>query len=108
MIIGGDFNCAICPMMDRLPSQTNISKNAKAVLNINKELDQLGIWRHYNPTSKQYTFHSQPHHSASRIDYIFVSRCLLHLVEHAEIGHIALSDHAPVIMEMQPLRPNDC
>ena len=107
MIIGGDFNCALCPMTDRLPPQTNISKNARSVLNINKEFDLLDIWRHCNPLSKQYTFHSQPHSSASRIDYIFVSRCLSHLVEHVDIGHIALSDHAPVVMAMHPLRPHD-
>lgn len=89
------------------PPQTNTSKNAKIVININKELDFVDIWRLYNPFSKQYTFHSQPHLSASRIDYIFVSMCLLHLVEHVDIGHIALSDHAPVVMAMQPLRPSD-
>lgn len=50
-------------------------------------------------------FHSQLHSSASRIDYIFVSRCLTHLVEQVDIGHIALSDHAPVIMSIQPLKP---
>lgn len=103
IIIGGDFNCALCPMMDRLLPQTNISKNAQAVLNINKEFDLVDIWRHYNLLSKQYTFHSQPHLSASCIDYIFVTRCLLHLVEHADIGHIALLDHAPVVMTMQTL-----
>uniref|UniRef100_A0A673ATC2 Endonuclease/exonuclease/phosphatase domain-containing protein n=1 Tax=Sphaeramia orbicularis TaxID=375764 RepID=A0A673ATC2_9TELE len=89
MIIGDDFNCALCSVMNRLPSQTSKSKNAKAVLNINKEFDLRDIWRHYSPTSKQYTFHSHPYHSASYI------------------GHITLSDHAPVIMGMQLLRPND-
>lgn len=49
MIIGGDFNCALSPMMDRLPPQTTQSKNAQAVLNINKEFDLLDIWRHNNP-----------------------------------------------------------
>lgn len=48
MIIGGDFNCALCPMMDRSPSQTVISKNANAVLNINREFDLLDIWRQSN------------------------------------------------------------
>uniref|UniRef100_A0A8C5N7I9 Reverse transcriptase domain-containing protein n=1 Tax=Gouania willdenowi TaxID=441366 RepID=A0A8C5N7I9_GOUWI len=107
IIIGGDFNCALSPMMDRLPLHANASKNAQAVLNINREFDLVDIWRHYNPLSKQYTFHSQPHLSASRIDYIFVSRCLLGLVEHADIGLIALSDHAPVVMAMHPPRPSE-
>lgn len=107
MIIAGDFNCALCPMLDRSPPQTIIFINAKDVLNINKELDLLDIWRHLNPLSKQYTFHSQPHSSASRIDYIFVSRCSTHLVEQVDIGHIALSGHAPVIMSIQPLKPTE-
>uniref|UniRef100_A0A8C5E1K9 exodeoxyribonuclease III n=1 Tax=Gouania willdenowi TaxID=441366 RepID=A0A8C5E1K9_GOUWI len=107
IIIGGDFNCALSPMMDRLPPHATASKNAKAVLNINREFDLVDIWRHYNPLSKQYTFHSQPHLSASRIDYKFVSRCLLGLVEHADIGLIALSDHAPVVMAMHPPRPSE-
>uniref|UniRef100_A0A8C5DIG8 Reverse transcriptase domain-containing protein n=1 Tax=Gouania willdenowi TaxID=441366 RepID=A0A8C5DIG8_GOUWI len=107
IIIGGDFNCALSPKMDRLPPHANASKNAKAVLNINREFDLVDIWRHYNPLSKQYTFHSQPHLSASRIDYIFVSRCLLGLVEHTDIGLIALSDHAPVVMAVHPPRPSE-
>ncbi len=92
-------------MLDRSPPQTIISKNGKDVLNINKEFDLL--CRHLNPLSKQSTFHSQPHSSASRMDYIFVSRCLTHLVEQVDISHIALSDHAPVIMSIQPLKPTE-
>uniref|UniRef100_A0A665UG82 Endonuclease/exonuclease/phosphatase domain-containing protein n=1 Tax=Echeneis naucrates TaxID=173247 RepID=A0A665UG82_ECHNA len=105
MIIGDDFNCALYPMMDRSPSQTVISKNAKAALNINKEFDLLDIWSYLNTHSKQYTFHSQPHSSASCIDYIFTFH--FHLVEQLNIGHIALSDHAPVVMSIQPLKSTE-
>ncbi len=48
MIIGGDFSCVLCPMMDGSPPQTNMSKNARAVLSINKVYYLLDIWRHYN------------------------------------------------------------
>lgn len=89
-----NFNCVLCPMMDRLPCQTIQSKNAKAILNMNKELDLLDKWRHYNPLSKQYISHYFTH--------FFVSKFLIHLVEHVDIGHIALSDHAPVSMSIQP------
>lgn len=41
----------------------------------------------------------------SRIDYIFISRHLAYLVEKSDIGVNALSDHAPVSLEMQPPRP---
>uniref|UniRef100_A0A3Q2PSH3 exodeoxyribonuclease III n=1 Tax=Fundulus heteroclitus TaxID=8078 RepID=A0A3Q2PSH3_FUNHE len=84
IILAGDFNCAL--------------------LKILKELDLVDIWRHYNPLSKQYTFHSQPHLSASRIDYIFVSKIISQLITQVDIGPIGLSDHAPVVLAMQPLR----
>uniref|UniRef100_A0A3Q3FF70 exodeoxyribonuclease III n=1 Tax=Labrus bergylta TaxID=56723 RepID=A0A3Q3FF70_9LABR len=80
MIIGGDFNCSLSPSLDRLPPQNSQSSNARAVLNIIKEFDLLDVWRHFNPLSKGYTFQSLPHSSASRIDYIFVSKCVLNLI----------------------------
>lgn len=105
MRIGGDFNFSLSPLLDRSLPQTTHSKNARAVANIIKEFDLLDVWRHLNPVSKSYTFHSMAHSSSSRIDFIFVSRCLTDLIEFSDVGHIALSDHAPVTMLMQPLRP---
>uniref|UniRef100_A0A3Q2NYD6 exodeoxyribonuclease III n=1 Tax=Fundulus heteroclitus TaxID=8078 RepID=A0A3Q2NYD6_FUNHE len=49
ILIGGDFNCSLCPHMDR------------AVKNILEELDLIDIWRHFNPSIKSFTFHSLPH-----------------------------------------------
>lgn len=88
IILAGDFNCVVCPKMDRLPSQTILTRNSKALLQIMKELDLVDIWRHCNPLSKQYTFHSQPHLSASRIDYIFVSKRISQLAIQVDISHI--------------------
>uniref|UniRef100_A0A3B4FC99 exodeoxyribonuclease III n=1 Tax=Pundamilia nyererei TaxID=303518 RepID=A0A3B4FC99_9CICH len=77
IILAGDFNCVLCPKMDQLPPQSTLTKNSKALWQIVNELDLMGVWRHYNPLSKEYTFHSNPHLSASRIDYIFITLSLL-------------------------------
>uniref|UniRef100_A0A3Q3A9K4 exodeoxyribonuclease III n=1 Tax=Kryptolebias marmoratus TaxID=37003 RepID=A0A3Q3A9K4_KRYMA len=106
ILIGGDFNCSLCPHMDRCPPKTQ-SKNARAVKNILKELDLIDIWRHLNPLTKSFTFHSLPNSTMTRIDYLYMSNHLVHLVEDSEIGTISLSDHAPVRLTMQPPRPLD-
>lgn len=103
MIIGGDFNFSLSPLLDRSLPQTTHSKNARAV--IIKEFDLLDVWRHLNPVSKSYTFHSMAHSSLSCVNFIFVSKCLTDLIESSDVGRIALSDHAPVTMLMQRLRP---
>lgn len=105
IILGGDFNCSLCPILDRSSPHYTQFKNTRAFKNIIKELDLLDTWRHVNPLSKSYTFYSLPHSSASRIDYILISKCLGHLIEQCDIGHIALSDHAPVTLVMRPIRP---
>uniref|UniRef100_A0A3B5MBT9 exodeoxyribonuclease III n=1 Tax=Xiphophorus couchianus TaxID=32473 RepID=A0A3B5MBT9_9TELE len=107
ILIGGDFNCSLCPHMDRCPPQNTQSKNSRAVKNILEELDLMDIWRHFNPSIKSFTFHSLPHSTLTRIDYLFISNHLVHLVEETEIGIISLSDHAPVRLAMQPPRPLD-
>lgn len=73
--------------------------------NMSEELNLLDVWRHMNPVTKSFTFHSLPHSTVSRIDYIFISRHMAHLVERSDIGVMALSDHAPVTVVMKPPRP---
>lgn len=105
ILIGGDFNCSLCPFLDRSPAQNTQSKSARSLNNTLEEIGLVDIWRHLNPSTQSFTFHSLPHSSMSRIDYIFISRHLAHLVEKSDIGVIAISDHAPVSLEMQPPRP---
>ncbi|CAG5927165.1 unnamed protein product, partial [Menidia menidia] len=84
-----------------------LSKNSTAVKNILEELNLIDIWRHFNPSIKSFTFHSLPHSTMTRIDYLFMSNHLVHLVEETEIGTISLSDHAPFRLAMHPPRPLD-
>uniref|UniRef100_A0A8C1R9D1 exodeoxyribonuclease III n=1 Tax=Cyprinus carpio TaxID=7962 RepID=A0A8C1R9D1_CYPCA len=96
ILIGGDFNCSLCPFLDRSPAQNTQSKSTRSLNNTLEEIGLVDIWRHLNPSTQSFTFHSLPHSSMSRIDYIFISRHLAHLVEKSDIGVIAISDHAPV------------
>uniref|UniRef100_A0A3B5QWP6 exodeoxyribonuclease III n=1 Tax=Xiphophorus maculatus TaxID=8083 RepID=A0A3B5QWP6_XIPMA len=107
ILIGGDFNCSLCPHMDRCPPQNTQSKISRAVKNILEELDLMDTWRHFNLSIKSFTFHSLPHSTLTRIDYLCMSNHLVHFVEETEMGTISLSDHAPVRLAMQPPRPLD-
>lgn len=107
--IGGDFNCSLSPLMDRCPSlpQNTQSRNSRAVKNILEELILIDIWRHFNPYTKSFTFHSLPHLTMTCIDCLFMSNHLVQFMEEPEIGIISLSDLAPVRLAMQPPRPLD-
>lgn len=105
MIIGGDFNCYLSPSLDRDPPYKDQSKSGKALQHFLEIFNLLDGWRYMNPNNRNYTFYSPPHFSFSRIDYIFILEHLAPLVEQSGIGSVALSDHAPVTLEMQPLRP---
>uniref|UniRef100_A0A3P9NEE8 Endonuclease/exonuclease/phosphatase domain-containing protein n=1 Tax=Poecilia reticulata TaxID=8081 RepID=A0A3P9NEE8_POERE len=67
ILIGGDFNCSLCPLMDRCPPQNTQSKNSRAVKNILEELDLTDIWRHLKPLTKNFylsliaTFNNDAH-----------------------------------------------
>lgn len=97
----------LSPSLDRDPPHRDQSKSGRTLQNLLETFNLLDSWRYMNPNSKKYTFYSPPHLSFSRIDYIFISEHLAHLVEQADIGPISLSDHAQVTLEMQPLRPTE-
>lgn len=105
MIIGGDFNCYLSPSLDKEPPHQ--SKSGRALQNCLEILNLLDGWKYINQNNKSYTFYSPPYLSFSRIDYIFISEHLAYVVEQSDIGSIALSDHAPITLAMQPLRPSE-
>lgn len=58
-------------------------------------------WRELNPTTRDYTFYSNPHCSYSRIDYIFIPNTYFNLASFSQIGSITISDHAPVQLDIK-------
>lgn len=68
-IVGGDFNCHLNPLIDRMPADPRApSKRARALIDTCEEGGFIDVWRTVHPTSKEFTFFSSAYKSSSRID----------------------------------------
>lgn len=99
VIIGGDFNCVLDPLLDKQSSKSLQKSNSCIRLNtLADNLNVVDIWRLKHPTAKDYSFFSPVHKSYSRIDYFLVDSKLLSIVETVTYHPIVVSDHAPLSM----------
>lgn len=72
LFIGGDFNCHLCPIIDKFPTgKSLLSTQAKTVRALCEDFDYVDIWRTCHPAEQEYTFFSRVHSSYTRIDYLF-------------------------------------
>lgn len=100
-IVGGDFNCHLNPLIDRMPADSRApSKRARALVEACEELGLIDIWRTVHPTQTEFSFFSNAHKSASRIDYFFLSKLMLSFVVSCDMGTISISDHSPVYLQL--------
>uniref|UniRef100_A0A6I8S7H8 Reverse transcriptase domain-containing protein n=1 Tax=Xenopus tropicalis TaxID=8364 RepID=A0A6I8S7H8_XENTR len=97
IILGGDFNMVLNPLVDSSSKKSNISyKGLKEAKKLLADLQLIDVWRAINPKKRDYTHFSKTFAVYSRIDYIFTSQRWLHLFTLADIGNFHTSDHAPV------------
>lgn len=102
MIVAGDFNCMLNPLIDRFPHKiATPSKLAKQINGICEDLELTDVWRALHPSGKEYSFFSPPHQCYTRIDYFFMPRSSLHLAISCCINNIVISDHAMVVLELK-------
>uniref|UniRef100_H2MR45 Reverse transcriptase domain-containing protein n=1 Tax=Oryzias latipes TaxID=8090 RepID=H2MR45_ORYLA len=100
-LLGGDFNCVLDNNLDRSPIPTDGRCNLGATLaKMLEEFNLVDARMSINPSSKDFTFYSNPHNSYSRIDLFFLPPESLGQVNTCEIGSIYLSDHAPVYLDL--------
>lgn len=101
-IVGGDFNCHLNPLIDKIPAETVApSKRARALIDICDEFGFVDVWRSVHPDLKEFTFFSSAHRTSSRIDYFFVPKLMLSSVVSCEIGLISISDHSPIFLQLK-------
>ena len=103
-IIGGDFNVALNPLLDRQGTHVNHDKSA-TWLNMHFDNNELvDIWRHFNKEKVGFTWRKHYKHrnitQFSRLDYLIISESLLQFVNAAEILPAFLSDHNLVKMSL--------
>ena len=101
--LAGDFNCIMNASLDKSSSANVSNPRSSAALNdLCKDTGLIDIWRQINPKLRDYTFYSHPHKSYSRLDYFFIPKQFLHAVQACRIDSIVLSDHAPVLLHIDP------
>lgn len=98
LIVGGDFNIALNPQIDRV-SKTSSHRPWESVDLVQQYMSDFGLcdaWRMSHPALKEYTFFSTVHHSYSRLDYFLVNNSMIKGISDTQIHPITISDHAPV------------
>lgn len=101
LIIGGDFNCCLDPLLDRSSNKPHhLSKSSKAIHMFMEQYKVSDVWRYFNPDAKQFSFFSPVHGTFSRIDFFLVDNNLLPIVNACSYTPIVISDHAPVLLDI--------
>uniref|UniRef100_A0A3P9LTX5 exodeoxyribonuclease III n=1 Tax=Oryzias latipes TaxID=8090 RepID=A0A3P9LTX5_ORYLA len=77
IIMGGDFNEVMDPILDRSSRLSRTSKAVTVLRGMSEACSLVDIWRLQNPSRRDYTFYSPPHGSFSRIDFFLVSQSLV-------------------------------
>lgn len=108
-ILMGDFNLALDILRDKDPRGTNyggenLKQSAIELINFLEANDMVDIWREFNPDKFRLTWHSGAR--KSQIDYIFILRSQIQLVQDIDILPSFLSDHSiPILSIMQDNYP---
>lgn len=105
LIVGGDFNTILHPIDDtssskclRPPPKTPDLTHFASTMEC---LHFLDVWRLSHPADREFTFYSNPHNIFTRIDYLLCTEDLVPMVSGADIHDIAISDHAPISIELE-------
>ena len=104
LILGGDLNCTINPILDRSnPKSTNPSKTSKSLSFFMNKIGGVDPWCFLFPLGQSFSLFSPVHHSYSRIDNFFIDRNLLPFVTRADYSTIVESDHLIVLIVLLDL-----
>lgn len=101
IIMGGDFNCPLNPLMDKKGGQLSPRKSVVSTIsNLLEEFDLVDIWRVKNPQKKSFTWSQNLPTIFCRLDYWLISNSLHDLVKAADIIPAIRTDHAAITLEL--------
>lgn len=96
ILLAGDFNCVLDPMLDTSAGRSSISSSQ--ITHLKKILGQynlMDVWQLSLPTDRVYLFYSTAHSLYSRMDYFLVGNFALTFCPQSSLGIILWSDHIP-------------
>lgn len=96
VIIAGDFNCTLDPLLDRSSGVDGSHSQSRRKINqFIKDLNLCDPWRTLNPLKKEFSCFSSLSKTSSRIDYFLISLTLFSNIESCVYDSAVLSDHSP-------------
>lgn len=103
VVVGGDFNMVLEPSIDTSTGRTAVSfKAIKRVKQILRSQHLVDTWRALHPGIRDYSYYSKIHDMYSWLDLFLVDQFYLGNVSTSTIEPITMSDHAPMILTLQP------
>ena len=86
---------------DRKGGKSEHTKSSTLLNAFLEEENWLDVWRHRNPNKFQFTWMRKDAKILSRLDYFLVPLDTYNSIIHCEIVPATLSDHCPVILNME-------
>ena len=103
IIVGGDFNCPINPVIDKKGGSLTLRKSVvDSIEYFQDNFDLIDIWRVKNPGVKSFTWSQKSPRIFCRLDYWLISNILQDLVISTDICPAIKTDHAAIFVEVGP------
>ena len=100
LIVGGDFNCPINPILDKKGASLLPRKSVVASIScFQEDLDLVDIWHIKNPVTRSFTWSQNSPNIFCRLDYWLISNNLQDLVISTSIIPAIKTDHSAVFVE---------
>ena len=104
IILGGDLNCPLDPLLDKKGGAITKRKLVvSCVEDFKGKLDLVDIWRSKNPDVKSFTWSQKSPPVFCRLDYWLISNNLSDFVELTEIIPAVRTDHDAISLELGKL-----
>ena len=104
IILGGDLNCPLNPLLDKKGGVMTKRKSVvSCVEDFKGKLDLVDIWRSKNPDLKSFTWSQKSPQVFCRLDYWLISNNLSDFVELTEIIPAVRTDHDAISLELGKL-----
>ena len=103
IIIGGDFNTHLDPILDNLGGRIESKPSVKKINEIMTAMDLIDIWRIRNPEKKQYTWTQKKPLIRRRLDYWLISTEIQDDITEANIIPAIKSDHSAITLTINSL-----
>lgn len=105
VIIGGDFNCVMDPVLDKNtpnPCHPASAATRSKIQAFKEEWTLTDIWRARNQGKRGFTFRRGNY--SSRLDMLLISAHLSNVASNIKVKNIAHSDHAMILCSLRRLQ----